>query len=496
MTKSTLSQFFEKNFICFAILVCLLGAGLRFYNYGNRWGLAYDQAHDALVARGALDQAKIPLVGPFSSAGPFQTGGEWYWLIMMGTQFGSGRVIAPWIFLTALYVLYVALLIYFGKELKGKLFGLILGLLGAVSTAQIAQSVSLTNQTPLAFLSLLALWSGIRCIKTKNTIYFFTLGFIISLAASIHLQGVALGSIIPVVFIFTGLPSFRQIIAVSIGLLLPALPLLIFDVQNDFINIRHMMQYYLVDQYKISLDVLGRRWSTYLSQFWLKEWAYTIGGYSYVALMIIVTGITGYAYSLLKKENTRTWGFVGACFILLVTIIRYARVPLFDSFVSFTNPFVLILTALSIYFLFKHIKPAGVVIFIVILVCTMIPTVREVTHGVNLTAEESVRVKSAVYQKVPFASYAVYDYKYLTAGFSLPIVLYLHADGRISDSGKKIGIAVSGSGTHWTEITSSGGRTLYDLSGSSSAELKSYGWQLVNPSGIYLETEEWRQYHK
>ena len=55
---------------------------LRFYNYNNRWGLAYDQAHDALVARYALEAGKIPLVGPFSSAGAFQTGGEWYWIIM------------------------------------------------------------------------------------------------------------------------------------------------------------------------------------------------------------------------------------------------------------------------------------------------------------------------------------------------------------------------------------------------------------------------------
>src|SRR5438045_1493449 len=133
-------SFFQHNFIYLAIGITLLAALLRFNNYSNRWGLAYDQAHDAVVARGALDQNRIPLLGPFSSAGPFQTGGEWYWLIMLGTKFNTSLVMSPWIFLTALYVLYVFLLIHLGKELFGKSYGLLLGLLASISTEQIAQS--------------------------------------------------------------------------------------------------------------------------------------------------------------------------------------------------------------------------------------------------------------------------------------------------------------------------------------------------------------------
>jgi hypothetical protein len=496
MQKFSPSAFLQKNFVYLVIAICILGAGLRFYNYPNRWGLAYDQARDALVARSALDQTKIPLVGPFSSAGPFQTGGEWYWLIMLGTQFSPSRVIAPWVFMTSLYVLYIALLIYFGKEVQGKAFGLLLGLMGAISTAQIAQSVHLTNQTPLAFISLLAIWSGLRCIRTRRLFYFFALGFFISLAASIHLQGVALGGIILVTFLFLGLPTIREILALALGLLLPALPLLTYDIQNDFTNIRHMVQYYLFDQYKISLDVLGRRWSTYITQFWVKEWSFMIGGHAYVAILIVVMGIGGYIYSFFRKENIRVWSFIGMCFLILVTIIRYARVPLFDSFVSFTHPFVLILTAFSLHFLLKHMKLLGIVTCIIILFGTMVPTIREVTYGSNLTAEESIRVKGMIYRELPSIKYAVYDYNYLTAYFTLPVVLYLHADGRVSDTGKKIGFALDNLSDLWPGVASSAGRILYDLSGSTSAELVKSGWHLVTPNSRYLEAEEWRQYHK
>ena len=126
--------------------ILIFATVLRFYNYENRWGLAYDQAHDSIVARYALENYKTPLVGPFSSAGPFQTGGEWYWFIMVATVFYPNAVITPWVVLTLLHVLFVLLIIFVGKELVNKKFGLIVGLLATVSTAQIAQATNLTNQ--------------------------------------------------------------------------------------------------------------------------------------------------------------------------------------------------------------------------------------------------------------------------------------------------------------------------------------------------------------
>ena len=141
-----LKNWFTVSLVCFLIL----SFTIRFYNYENRWGLAYDQAYSALVARHAVSELKLPLVGPFSSAGPMQTGGEWYWFVMLGTVLDPDNVMSPWIFLTLTYVFFVVFIVFLGKELIDKKFGIILGILTLVSTAQIAQSVSLTNQSPLA----------------------------------------------------------------------------------------------------------------------------------------------------------------------------------------------------------------------------------------------------------------------------------------------------------------------------------------------------------
>src|SRR3990167_6654661 len=212
-----------------AILIVLLAFVLRFYNYQNRFGLAYDQAHDALIARHALSSGKLPLLGPFSSAGPFQTGGQWYWFIMLGTVFYPYSVISPWVFLTLLYVLFVYLMIKLGAELIDKKFGIIVGILTAVSSAQITQGTNLTNQSPISLLSLAAIWSGVRYIREKKAKYIFLLGFFASMAASIHLQGVALFFIVLLTLLILRYFRLKHIILLVCGIVLPLLPIIISD---------------------------------------------------------------------------------------------------------------------------------------------------------------------------------------------------------------------------------------------------------------------------
>ncbi|KKQ34136.1 MAG: hypothetical protein US51_C0052G0006, partial [Microgenomates group bacterium GW2011_GWA2_37_6] len=209
-----------------------------------------------------------------------QTGGEWYWFIMAGTVFNQSEVITPWIFLTLTYVFFVVLIVFVGKELLGKKFGILLGILTTVSTAQIAQGVNLTNQSPLALFSLFAIWSMVKYVRTKKIKYLFLLGFSVSFAISLHFQGVALLTLVLATIVIERV-GLRGIISAILGLFVPMVPLILFDLKNDFINFQNIIQYYLHDQYKISLDVLGRRWKTYAGVFWPNAWAHVIGGHAF-----------------------------------------------------------------------------------------------------------------------------------------------------------------------------------------------------------------------
>src|ERR1700690_3767990 len=98
----------QKFFLGCVFFILVLSIFLRFSRYSDRWGLADDQAHDAVVSRYAVTHQKVPLLGPFSSAGAFQTSGAWYWFIMIGTALYPMSVVSPWVLLTLQYVLFVA----------------------------------------------------------------------------------------------------------------------------------------------------------------------------------------------------------------------------------------------------------------------------------------------------------------------------------------------------------------------------------------------------
>jgi len=474
--------------------ILVLATALRFYNYESRWGLAYDQAHNAVVARYALENHKIPLVGPFSSAGPFQTGGEWYWFIMLAIASYPNALITPWVVLTLLYVLFVLLIIFVGKKLVNEKFGLIAGLLAAVSTAQIAQATNLTNQSPLAIVALCAIWSMIIYVKTKKLKYLFLLALFVSLAPTIHLQGTVLIILVPITIIFTR-PSFvKGIIALLLGIFIPLVPIILFDITNNFVNSHNMLQYYLHDQYKISLDVLGRRWLTFLGIFLPNAWSHIIGGNLILGYIIIILSGVAIVYNFLKSQLSKEWYILIISFLGMLVLVRYTRTPLFDSFIVFMHPFIFLFTALAIFSLYKKNVVIGLSFMFLIVIGSLFKDIREIKLAINHTASLSREQKRSLLKNFPNHKFAIYDFKNKTVGASLPLVLFLYADKKISDGGIRLGVVVATSGAKFKYPIVYGdkeGYKILNLNNSSNTELNSEGWFIVNPSNIYHATENW-----
>lgn len=487
---------FNKYWFSVTIILVLCGAAfLRFYNFENRWGLAYDQAHDALVARYALKEHKIPLLGPFSSAGAFQSGGEWYWFIMLATAVYPYSVLTPWIMLTILYIFFVLLIILLGKELLDKRFGIIAGILAAVSTSQIAQSVNLTNQSPLAFIALLSLWSMIRYVRKREDTYLFFLGLTISLASSIHLQGLGLITLLFFTLIFCGIPSRKGVLLTIVGLLLPWVPIFISDAGNNFLNTRNMIMYYLRDQYKVSLDVLGRRWLTYAGVFWPNAWAHIIGGTKILAYFVLASLSFVVIFKGVKRRLTKEWYIFLVSFLGAIILLRYTRTPLFDSYLVFLHPFVLFLTAWLVFYFYKKNIVIGLLFLSILVVGSMQKDIKEIQGGINYSALKAKEWKSLLSQTLPGKKFSLYDYRYRSLNFSFSLALFLENEGMLSDVGYKIGFGnpeeTEEKVFHPQIEKGEAGIVIRDLNSSSSAELKKARWSFINPSEIYRSTEEW-----
>lgn len=475
----------------FLILV-ILSIITRFFNYRNRWGLAYDQAYDAIVAHYAFNNNLLPLLGRFSSAGPFQTGGEWFWIIMAGLSLNPYNILTPWIFLTVIYVLFVILIIFFGRELVDKKFSLIIGIITTFSTAQIAQGVNLTNQSPQAITALLALWFSIKFIRKQKIKYIFLSALLVGIASSIHLQGAALIILLFVTLLLSKNITTKTLLAALLGLLIPWFPVFMVDIQNNFINLSNMLQYYLIDQYKISLDVLGRRWLTFLGIFIPNSWALITGGWSYV-LIFFPLSILYIFYKKRYKRISAEWLIIIVTFFLILILLRYTRTPLFESYLVFLHPFFLLISSGIIYALYKISKFLGVILLIIVISGSVLRTYNEITQASNLTYKKVSLVESELLKVYKKSKFEVYDYKYKQSSFSLPLVLSLYVNKFIDDKGVRIGIIdCSDKETKNLIIkVSYDSVCVVDLNKVTRYELIKRGWINTNPSVVYKETQEW-----
>lgn len=479
------------------LLILSFSAFLRFYDYQNRWALAHDQAWFAVIARYAIETFQLPLLGPFASGGPYQTGGEWFWIVMFGTVFAKTQVIAPWIFMTLLSIFQVLLMYWVGKELYGRKFGLLVSLLTAVSTSQTLQATNLTNQMPTGLFATLLIWSIARYLSLGRSRYIFLAGLSVGFASSIHLEGVLL---LPVIFIFIligKVKNGKQLLFLFLGMIIPWLPVLYADSNNHFNNTKNMLSYFDNEQSKVSYEVLGRRWLTFAGSYVPDAWARVIGGRSFLGYIEIFFIVCLSIYSFLKKEISKIWYIIGISTFLIFVILRYVRTPLYENYITFLHPFIIFLTAFMLYKLIKINKIIGIVFLFIIIFLSVLQTAEDIGQSTNLTSPEVRKIANILQEKYPADKFMIYDYNSLSGHLTLPLVLYLYADGKLSEQGRKIGLGVRDKKSaevfsNFSSIfTEESNLTIYDLDASSSASLAKAGWAIKSPKFIYDSVQNW-----
>ncbi|HYK07955.1 MAG TPA: hypothetical protein VEW42_00475 [Candidatus Eisenbacteria bacterium] len=489
-----LFRFSRKNWYTIATLFILLFTiFLRFYHYDMRWGFAYDQIHDALVARYALLHFTLPILGPFSSAGPFVTGPEWYWLIILGMVWNPWWILSPWIFITLMYCASVYLLIYIGQKIGGKTMGIIVGLFVATSAANISQSVNLTNQSPIAVYSAISLFCLERFFATKKSFYLFLTGLSVGIAVNTHLEGVLL---IPLLIGIgmVGRISFKYIFFMTVGLLIPFTPLITFDVQHHFFNTHNMLQYYLHDQYNVSLDVLGRNWKTYIFLFWPKSLAGIIGGYTIVGYGTAILLIASIVFFLIKDRSSKTIGGIIFALVIAVFFMRYSRTPLYESYLMYLHPWVFILVGYILTKVYKKYAIITVCILVVLITGSVLKVFEEINFSTNTTYAFGQKVVRTLTRKYPHKKFSFYDYHNQSATLSSGVSLTADMDGLVDEEhGMRIGIAASQKAQKEISLPVMyiNGVALYTLDSLSKEEFTKQLWFGVSSKEMYHATQEW-----
>ncbi|MGA2911260.1 MAG: glycosyltransferase family 39 protein [Candidatus Levyibacteriota bacterium] len=485
-------KIFGKRFEISLSLVILLAVILRFVNYSNRWGLAYDQARDVIVSTYALSHHLIPLTGPFSSAGQFVYGPQWVWIVSAFVAVFPGAIMTPWIIQTLLYVLMVLVMFLIGKEIFGRNFGLLTAFFTAISTAQLGQSTNLISPSMAGIFSIIAVYFFIRYIKYSKNLDAFLLGFLVSNTINIHFQAIGLIFLLPVGFLISK-RKFKSLLFLGIGAFIPFIPLVIFDLQNKFFESRNILDYYLYGQNRLYTP---NRWLTYAGVFWPKAWSGIIGGQIILGYFFAIIFFVFTLWGIVKRKLDKNMLGLIAAFSLIFIMLRYYKGVIFDGYIVFLHPFVLVFSAWVAYKIFKFNKFAALLLIVIVFVLTMQANIREISVATNNTAKEATILRNQLIKKFPSEKFSVYDYKFSQVNRSYPFVMYMNKDNKIDDSGMKIGLANFNSNDKMRKdlpiiINDKLGFQIYDLSSSSSATLLKDKWIFVNPSEIYKTSEQW-----
>lgn len=465
--------------LIFAVIV--LAVFFRTYNYLGRIYIHADNAWLIQVSRYSFDNLKIPLVGPFSSAGPFFYGPWYFWIFGLLTILPLG-ILTHWYMMTLISLFSIYLIFGIGREIGGKWVGASAAFFAAISTAHVNNSFDVWSPALIPFLVTLILVFLLRFAKASKLLDLFVISFLVGLAITIHFQSILLAPtlLVAAFFIFSKKESLPKLLKsffiMTVGFAIPFLPLLYFDANHNWYNSSSLLVYLLVDQYKIWVP---NRWFTYLFDYWPQTWAFIIGGNNLLALFLIALVTILTVFKIKSVNKLKPFYIVATVFFLEVLMLRFYRGERFIYYSLFAHTFVIVLTAYATWQLFKINKYIGLLLSVLIVSLTVKNSVSYFNNNVFTFGLVS-SIKNEIYSAYPNSNFDVYGCNMNGKSVSHPLALLMYYDLRNSLDGVKIGLCERLDGSvEWQELAAK----LYQ--GPNPA------YKSVTTEHVYKDTVEW-----
>ncbi len=183
-----------------------------------------------------------------------------------------------------------------------------------------------------------------------------------------------------------------------------------------------------------------------------------------------------------------------------VVIVRYTRTPLFDSYLVFLHPFVIILTAWVLYEPIQYGRNIRICIAIIIISLSIVRSVNEIQSSSNQLQYEIADWKRFLKTRYPQDNFSIYDFEMKTRGESISLSIFLDVDNMIDMKGRKIEVMFATMSAQLSKNNVVFGQMhtiqLVDLEEFTYEELVENSWYPVNPKNIYESTEDWYQRNK
>ena len=237
------------------LAITAVAAFLRLPGIDVRGKFDADQGHDMLTLMAFTRDGVWPLLGPKTSVGDFHHGAFYYYLLAPAAAISNDDpvVVTAWIALLGIGA--VVLTWWLARSIGGPLAGALAGMLLAISPAAIDESTFIWNPNPIAFFAVLsfgAAWHA-HAGAAAGTLSRRRIGAWWALAIGaagavmeLHVLGIVFLMAVGVLALLEARRERAALLGilgggVLVGLLL--VPLLIHELQNDFSEVRLMVDY-------------------------------------------------------------------------------------------------------------------------------------------------------------------------------------------------------------------------------------------------------------
>lgn len=434
-------KFFLKNWFKIVFLaVFLLACFWRFVNFRERLVFNQDQARDATIAFYSIQEHRLPLIGPPSSAGLFSFGPLYYWIIILFEILLPFSRLGPWIGFAILSLGNVLIFWKLGHFLEGKKFAAWLGLLAAVTTSEVAGSGEMLNTVLVASATVLSFYFLARLLREGRPVFAFSLGLAIGLAINAHFQAAGL---LPILILFVamgGFPLMRKLklfVVSSLGVALTFLPVLIFNFQHHGLWLERVVEYFLVGQKKFNVIIT---WGSEISDFWPKLWGQSLFGRPSLGGFLAIFVLTAFVLVLVNRQqkalSSRFFFIILFSFLIQAVMLRYYRGPRSWEYLNIFRPYLFYLAVWSIWKLKEKAKLLGKCLFILFFALMFLSDLKVISQKGQ--SAKIFRLKSSLDRELKGDKIRFYNFPQSDM-VSLPLFYLFYREGRVSANGNKIG---------------------------------------------------------
>lgn len=509
--KNHFNLSFFRSYEFMIVLLIFLAFSLRLYNFSERWGLGSDDIRDISIAKEALKRHELPVIGSFSSAGPFVFGPLFYWFIMLSYILIPFTLKAPWILLTVVGVTTVGIFMYVGKLIGGRKLSLIMGILAATSPQLITRSMALNQHSLIGITSILLILFYILFWQKKHFKYAFFMGLSLGIALSMHYQALNLFIFFPMLFLVPKMslyPKLKAITFMILGFIIPSFPLLFWDSHQQFANIRNLLDYLLIGQYRIYVP---NSWRLFIFNFSPNYWSFVEGGYFIISLgtMFFISFV--FLFLTLLKKVSRLIFFLAIAFFVLMVLNRYYKGERFEGYLMYLSSFIIIISGWCLDQLLAFntrknklirisLQLIGILVILAIISGNLVFSFKHVLFQKN-REKEIRRIEEILIRKYPDKKIQLYDYEWRTSDKSYPLSAFLEEKNKLSKQGVPVGIIWE---SKMYQIDKEGAKIItptewdfvIDLTKEKTFNLKQKRWVNVSQENIYNDLMKWTKTEK